>query len=97
MPEERSYMQDLDQDIEYERYRREYLCDPVISDELRLNEMHRKVEELHDQIGKLVHEKEILIVKNTDTKKINEELTEENRMLKIEVEKIHSRFEILDL
>lgn len=86
------------QDIDQERYNREHLGIPVtVSDELKVEEMHKKNLQLQKKIDDLAFEKDILEVENKDKTKRYEELLEENRWLKAEVEKIHSRFSILDL
>lgn len=85
-------------DIDEERYEREYLGIPVtVSDGLRIEGMRKKIAWLEKANDKHIFEKEILEVENLDKTNRYEEILEENKMLKAEVEKIRSRFDILDL
>ncbi len=80
------------------RYRQEYLGIPVsIPEDARLSEMHHQILRLQDQVKKYAWEKEGLAVQICDLITENKKLITENEELKIEVEKIHSRFDILEL
>jgi len=97
----------------YEIYKR---ChhDPLatgVSIAVHMNEMHKRILSLEDDLIKASRNNEVYRVENNDlttqnkvlkeTMKLcavaSEEILLENKKLKIEVEKVHSRFEILDL
>ena len=88
-----------------EEFEKKYYGDPVeVSDSLRLNEMHKKIKELKDQIARgdiflVMLENEKFEFQKTvkKLKKDKKKLTKENKELQIEVDKIRSRFDILDL
>jgi len=85
-------------DIGDERFKREYLNDPIdVCDGARLDEMHKKILRLEDRIGQYALAKTALEVDNAELRTENKMLLEENDVLKIELDKVHSRFEILDL
>jgi len=98
--------------LDEEYFKKEYHGEPVgASDSLRLNEMHQVLLRLEDKIRADALAKEALIAENInlkttnkelieeniDLKTTNKELIEKNKELSIEVEKIRSRFDILDL
>lgn len=88
-----------------ERFKKEYLCDHVeISDGLRIEEMHKKILQLNDRVAKYALDKVALEVHRDDAIEANDillaenkKLVEEIKELKIEIDKIYSRFDILDL
>jgi hypothetical protein len=95
----------LTRDIERERFNKRALGIPVtVSDGIKLEEMRKKNIRLQDRINRYALEKvasEVLIDESMQANnllmKANDELLEEIKELKIEVDKIYNRFEILDL
>ena len=85
------------QDIDDEQFKREYMRNYVEVNELRLNDMFKQNLRLNDRIGEYALAKIALQADNKDLRKENEELIKENQELRIVVEKIHSRYDILDL
>lgn len=80
------------------KFDEEYLGIPVtVSDGLKVEEVHKKIIRLQDRINGYALAKMALEADNIDLKKLNEELIKENQELRIEVDKIRSRFDILDL
>ncbi len=85
-------------DIGAERFKREYMNEPIgVSDGARLDEMHKTINRLQERINGYALTNMGLEATNTDLQKLNDELIKENQELRIEAEKIHSRFEILDI
>jgi hypothetical protein len=93
-------------EIGEERFQREFMSTPPIevSDGLRLEEMHKKILRLNDRIARYALDKIALEVHRDDALKANDillvenkKLVEEIKELKIEIDKIYSRFDILDL
>ncbi len=80
------------------RFREEYIGMPVtVSDELRLDGMHKRIRELEDRNGLLHHENSVLKDDNKNLRENIHKIFLENKELLAELDKIHSRFEILDL
>ncbi len=94
------------QDIGEERFKREFMSTPPIevSDGLRLDAMHKKILRLQDRVNEYAYAKTALEAYSIDLRKQNEELIKENQKsaeeieeLKIKLDKVYSRFDILDL
>ena len=93
-------------EIEDERFRREYLNEPPtdVNDGARLNDMHRQILRLNERIGQYALQKTNLQIEIEELTKENEkamaknaELDKEILRLKEELDKVYSRFDILDL
>lgn len=86
-------------EINDKTFQKEYYGMPIdkVSDSLRVEGMHKKILRLEDRINSYSLAKTALEADNIDLKKMNKELIEENQELRIKVEKIRSRFDILDL
>ena len=88
-----------------DEFDKRYRCNPLeISDRQRLEEIYKELIELYDQLKKYQFNEKLLSTENNALKitnekliKMNKELIEDNKILTIKVEKIYSRFEILDL
>ena len=93
------------EETERERFDKEYMGIPVtVSDGLKLEEMHKRNKKLQDQINKQAIAMLKLETENINLQRISDSISEENLMIRkenkkltIEVEKIHSRYDILDM
>jgi prefoldin subunit 5 len=97
------YASAFNKEFSEEAFRQEYECDPIPDSE-RLNDMHKQIVELKARISRLSH-------RNIELTSINKNLQErsdymkercdklerDNEKMKKELDKVHSRFEILDL
>jgi len=69
----------------------------TVSDGLRIKEMQLKIKQLQNLVDGHVRDRDILRADNVHLRKRLEQSHERNEKLQAEVDKIHDRFDILDL
>ena len=94
----KTYIKSKKSQIMWEKNRQEERCDHVeVSDGLKIEEMHKKIERLEKQVNSHIADNKILRADLVHARKMLNQTQELNKKLQVEVNKIHSRFNILDL